>query len=54
MMGSKTSIEELRYTNRGYMYTTSPSPWPMDMIRVVLAKRLMDTEEGKMSENGVR
>lgn len=29
-------VQELRFTSRGYMYTTSPQPFVMDMVRATL------------------
>jgi serine palmitoyltransferase len=40
LAGSESLIQELRYTSRGYMYTTSNQPFVMDMIRVILEKEL--------------
>jgi serine palmitoyltransferase len=36
LTGSATLIQELRYWSRGYMFTTSPPPFMMDMIRRAL------------------
>jgi 7-keto-8-aminopelargonate synthetase-like enzyme len=36
--GSTGLIQELRFTSRGYMYTTSPQPFVMDMVRATLEK----------------
>lgn len=36
LVGSETLIRELRYTSRGYMYTTSTPPFVMAMIRETL------------------
>lgn len=36
LAGSEALIRELRYTSRGYMYTTSTAPFLMDMVRVAL------------------
>ncbi|KAK1975553.1 aminotransferase class I and II [Colletotrichum cereale] len=33
-------IRELRYTSRGYMFTTSPPPFVMDMLRAALDRSL--------------
>lgn len=33
LVGSEALIREMRYTSRGYMYTTSTPPFVMDMIR---------------------
>lgn len=38
LAGSEAMIRELRYTSRGYMYTTSTAPFVMDMVRVALEK----------------
>ncbi|KAK1978792.1 aminotransferase class I and II [Colletotrichum cereale] len=34
--GAESLIRELRYTSRGYMFTTSPPPFIMDMLRAAL------------------
>lgn len=36
--GSRGLVQELRFTSRGYMYTTSPQPFVMDMVRATLEK----------------
>jgi serine palmitoyltransferase len=38
LAGPECLIRELRYTSRGYMFTTSPPPFVMDMIRVALER----------------
>lgn len=40
LVGSEALIRELRYTSRGYMYTTSTPPFIMDMIRETLEAAL--------------
>jgi hypothetical protein len=40
LAGSTTLIGELRYTSRGYMFTTSPQPFAMSMIQTALEERL--------------
>lgn len=40
LVGSEALIRELRYTSRGYMYTTSTPPFVMDMIRETLETAL--------------
>lgn len=40
LVGSEALIRELRYTSRGYMYTTSTPPFVMDMIRETLEAAL--------------
>lgn len=40
--GSPGFIQELRFTSRGYMYTTSPQPFVMDMVRATLEKWTAD------------
>ncbi|KAH8912441.1 PLP-dependent transferase [Coniochaeta sp. PMI_546] len=46
--GSTGLLQELRFTSRGYMYTTSPQPFVMDMVRATLEKWLADAGvEGK-------
>ncbi|KAK1637848.1 aminotransferase class I and II [Colletotrichum phormii] len=36
LTGPQSLIRELRYTSRGYMFTTSPPPFVMDMLRSAL------------------
>ncbi|KAF9877147.1 aminotransferase class I and II [Colletotrichum karsti] len=36
LTGPESLIRELRYTSRGYMFTTSPPPFVMDMLRAAL------------------
>lgn len=43
LVGSEALIRELRYTSRGYMYTTSTPPFVMDMIREALEAALETT-----------
>jgi serine palmitoyltransferase len=38
LSGSKTLVEELRYTSRGYMFSTSSPPWVMSMQQIALQK----------------
>lgn len=40
LVGSEALVRELRYTSRGYMYTTSTPPFVMDMIREALEAAL--------------
>lgn len=40
LAGSEALIRELRYTSRGYMYTTSTAPFVMDMVCKALEKSL--------------
>ena len=40
LAGSTTLIGELRYTSRGYMFTTSPQPFVMSMVQTILEERL--------------
>ncbi|OIW32033.1 PLP-dependent transferase [Coniochaeta ligniaria NRRL 30616] len=42
--GSTGLIQELRFTSRGYMYTTSPQPFVMDMVRATLEKWTADAD----------
>ena len=42
LVGGDVLISELRYTNRGYMFTTSPQPFAMDMVKKSLEMRLND------------
>ncbi|KAH8898812.1 aminotransferase class I and II [Thozetella sp. PMI_491] len=37
--GTVSMVQELRFTSRGYMYTTSPQPFVMDMLRAILESR---------------
>jgi serine palmitoyltransferase len=46
--GSTGLIQELRFMSKGYMYTTSPLPFVMDMARATLEKWTADADgEGK-------
>lgn len=40
LVGPEALVRELRYTSRGYMYTTSTPPFVMDMIREALEAAL--------------
>lgn len=40
LAGDERLIRELRYTSRGYMYTTSSAPWLLGMIGVALERGL--------------
>ena len=40
LAGDEVLISELRYTSRGYMYSTSPQPFVMDMVRRALSGRV--------------
>ena len=42
LAGDATLIEELRYTSRCYMFTTSPQPFVMAMIKEVLQARVRE------------
>ena len=44
LAGSNVLIQELRYTARGYMFSTSPQPFVMDMVKKVLENRVGMTE----------
>jgi len=47
LVGDATLIEELRYTSRCYMFTTSPMPWVMAMIKQKLASQLQLCVDGE-------
>ena len=40
LAGSNVLIQELRYTSRGYMFSTSPQPFVMDMVKKALESRV--------------
>jgi len=40
LAGPEGLVRELRYTSRGYMFTTSPPPFVMDMIDMALASEI--------------
>jgi serine palmitoyltransferase len=45
LAGDEVLISELRYTSRGYMYSTSPQPFVMDMVGRALRGRIDDPDE---------
>lgn len=53
LAGNTTLIDELRYTSRCYMFTTSTQPFIMAMIAEALRSRLPSQGSGKdiLSEN---
>jgi serine palmitoyltransferase len=40
LAGDDVLIQELRFTSRGYMFSTSPQPLVMDMARQALEMRV--------------
>ena len=45
LAGDEVLISELRYTSRGYMYSTSPQPFVMDMVGRALKGRIDDLDD---------
>lgn len=45
LAGSDVLIEELRFTSRGYMFSTSPQPYVMDMINKALRLRMRQGQQ---------